>query len=434
VNASAFAAQGRLAFVSAGTLYVLDGSTAGRPAVVDRVAAPAHVVAPAFSSDGKWLAFLVTQPSSYPQVSGYTGTLWLARANGTEARAVLRAAGPFAWSPARDVLAATGYPASGTAPPRLYELGPGLASRLIPGASGPAAWSPDGRQLAFASMSGRPPGRFTGLLETMPAAGGTPEVRYRSAGNALELAGWWPAGGGLLTWIDFDSSASLAADGLPLVSVPLTGQPSSGQPSSGQPSSGQPSSGQPSSGQPSSGQPARLGTTLVYPAFVSVSRGSSVVAISAGDDRYEWDGKRIQVCKLAGGCAGLPAGSPGATSTDPALSPGGKYLAFVHGAGKGAAGLGQRSVSIWYRTRSLWLDTLGTGQVRRVTAAGTSVADPTWSADGSRLLYVRDNGLWLVNPAGGSPVRVVGSLFSGAWPNYYDYIDWPDQFAWYSKH
>jgi dipeptidyl aminopeptidase/acylaminoacyl peptidase len=401
-GAGAFAGQGRLAFVSAGKLYVLDGSAAGRPAVLDPVAAPADVVAPAFSHDGKWLAFLVTVPSSYPQVSYYTGTLWLARANGTGAHRVLGNASTFAWSPKRDVLAATVYPPSGSVLSQLDELGPAMAARRVPDASGPAAWSPDGSQLAFASMSGRPPGRFTGLLETMPASGGTPVIRYRSSGNALDLAGWWPNGRGLLGWIDEDSSASLAADGLPLVSVPL------------------------------SGKPATLGTTLVYPAFVSAGRGAGVAAISAGVDRYEWDSKNIRVCEFTGGCAGLPAGSPGATNTDPALSPGGKYLAFVHGAATSPGDMAQGPVSKWYATRALWLDTLASGQVRRLAVAGTSVADPTWSANGKRLLYVRDNGLWLLNADGGAPARIVASLFKGAWPNYYFYIDWPDQFAWYS--
>jgi len=400
VNTSAFSGQGWLAYVSAGKLYVLDGSAAGRPAVLDRVAAPASVVAPAFSPDDRWLAFLVTAPSAYPRVAYYTGTLWLARANGTDAHPVLRDAGTFAWSPRRDVLAVTVYPRGGAALPGLDETGPGMAPRRVPGASGPAAWSPDGGQLAFASMSGRPPGRFTGLLETMPASGGMAKVRYRSAGNALDLAGWWPDGGGLLTWIDYQSSASIAADGLPLVSVPLAGKP------------------------------ATLGTTLVYPAFVSVAPRSAAAAISAGVDRYEWDAKQVLVCKLAGGCARLPAGSPGATSTDPALSPGGKYLAFVHGAATSPSDFTQVPVSRWYATRSLWIDTLASGQVRQLASAGTSVADPTWSADGSQLLYVRDDGLWLLSPPGGAPVRIVASLFSGAWPNYYYYIDWPGQFAW----
>jgi Tol biopolymer transport system component len=433
VGASAFAGQGKLAFVSAGRLYVLDGSAAGQAATLHSVAAPAGVVAPAFSPDGRWLAFLVTPASSYPEVSGYVGTLWLARADGSAARPVLGNAGAFAWSPADDVLAATVYPPSGTSSATLYELGPGMAPRLVPGASGPAAWSPDGRELAFAAMSGRPPGGFTGLLETMPARGGTPEVRYRSPGNALDLAGWWPDGDGLLTWIDEQSSASLAADGLPLESVPLN-------------------PGALTSGVPTSGRAASLGLTLVYPAFVSVNAGAGVAAISAGGDRYEWDAKNILVCQFTGGCAGLPAGSPGATNTDPALSPGGRYLAFVHGAASSPTDFSQVPVSQWYATRSLWLATLASGpptssrsasgpsaaspptsgSVRQLTAAGTSVADPTWSANGQRLLYVRDNGLWLLDPAGGVPARIVASLFSGPWPNYFYYIDWPDQFAWHS--
>jgi dipeptidyl aminopeptidase/acylaminoacyl peptidase len=407
VGAGAFAGQGRLAFVSAGRLYVLDGTAAGRPATLRPVATPAGVVSPAFSPDGQWLAFLVTPPSSYPQVSGYEGTLWLARADGTGAGAVLGNAGSFAWSPDRDVLAVTVYPPSGISLPELYELGPGGPARVIRGAIGPAAWSPDGSELAFAAISGHLPGRFTGLLETMPAGGGAPVIRYRSAGNALDLAGWWPDGGGLLAWIDAQSSASLAADGLPLVSVPLASAPT----------------------QP--GKAVSLGLTLVYPAFVSVSRGAGVAAISAGADRYEWDSKNIAVCAL-GGCAGLPAGSPGATNTDPSLSPGGRYLAFVHGAATSPTDFSQVPVSQWYATRSLWLDPLATGRPRRLTAAGTSVADPTWSAHGQRLLYVRDDGLWLLRQVGGAPVRIVASLFSGAWPNYFYYIDWPDQFAWYS--
>jgi hypothetical protein len=59
---------------------------------------------------------------------------------------------------------------------------------------------------------------------------------------------------------------------------------------------------------------------------------------------------------------------------------------------------------------------------------------------------VRDNGLWLINPfgghgnpspglpsqTGGSAVGIVSKLFAGAWPNYYGYVGWQDQFAWRS--
>ena len=78
-------------------------------------------------------------------------------------------------------------------------------------------------------------------------------------------------------------------------------------------------------------------------------------------------------------------------------------------------------------------------------AAARRRADPTWSADGRLLLYVRGDGLWLLNPSagrgnpaggipsatGGRPARVVSRLFKGAWPNHYGYIDWRGQFAWH---
>lgn len=290
VGSAAFAGQGRLAFVSAGRLYVLDATIAGQPARLHPVAAPEGAVAPAFSPDGRWLAFLVSPPTPYPIVANPAGTLWLARADGEDARPVLADAGPFAWSPASDVLAATVYPPAG--PALLCELGPGARPRLVPGAGGPAAWSPDGRELAFAGMAGQPPGRFSGLLETVPASGGTPAIRYRSAENALILAAWWPDGRGLLAWLDEQNSASLAADGLPLISAPLSGP-----------------------------KATTLGRTLVYPPFVATSHGAGVAALAAGGDREEWDSKTILVCNLAGGCAGLPGGRPGPTNTDPALSP-----------------------------------------------------------------------------------------------------------------
>src|SRR5579872_1437263 len=55
VDARAFRGEGRLAFVSLGRLFVLDGATASLRAVRS-AAGPA---APQFSPDGRWLAFRV---------------------------------------------------------------------------------------------------------------------------------------------------------------------------------------------------------------------------------------------------------------------------------------------------------------------------------------------------------------------------------------
>jgi hypothetical protein len=57
-----------------------------------------------------------------------------------------------------------------------------------------------------------------------------------------------------------------------------------------------------------------------------------------------------------------------------------------------------------------------------------------WAPNGRELLlYVRDDALWLINPAGGRPGSLVAQLSRGAWPNYYFNIDWRDQFASFSR-
>jgi hypothetical protein len=430
VGNAAFAGHGRLAFVSSGQLYVLDGTAAREPARLYVVAAPAGAIEPAWSPDGRWLAFIVAPPSPYPAVSTPGGTLWLADADGNGARPVLANAGPFAWSPAADVLAAT-VTNPATASTQVCEVRPGTTPRLLPGVDGPAIWSPDGRQLAFTNIQYRPQTGFAGSkLETVPAAGGTPVVRARSAADALLVAGWWPDGRGLLAWADPQGSASLAADGLPVVSYPLSG-----------------------------GRPVTLGTTLPRPPFVVTTLPGNGVAIVVGGDRVLWNGnKTITLCAVTGGCPGFaggstffPGGSPGPANLDPAwdaraLSQDQELtLAFVHGSASAPSppGYGQAAVAAWYATRGLWVYILG-GNPYLVSGAGTGVAAPTWSADGKFLLYVRDNGLWLIDPfagransspgtpsrTGGPAFPIVSRLFAGAWPNYYGYIDWQDQFAW----
>jgi hypothetical protein len=122
-------------------------------------------------------------------------------------------------------------------------------------------------------------------------------------------------------------------------------------------------------------------------------------------------------------------------------------LAFVHGSASAPRppGFGQAAITAWYATRRLWVYILG-GNPHLISGAGTGIAAPAWSADGRFILYVRHNGLWLINPfaghansspgvpsqTGGPALRIVGRLFAGPWPNYYGYIDWQGQFAWHS--
>src|SRR5579859_3466523 len=172
VGASAFAGQGRLAFVSASTLYALDGSVPNQPATLHAIPAskrPAVTApttapqagqtpgSPAWSPDGRWLAYLVGPPSADGAVT--SGALWLAGPDGQGAHQVLPKVAGFAWSPTSDELAAT--EADGG---RLYAVRPGEPTYPmleVPGRlDGAPAWSPTGRELAVASVELTATGRF----------------------------------------------------------------------------------------------------------------------------------------------------------------------------------------------------------------------------------------------------------------------------------
>jgi hypothetical protein len=171
-----------------------------------------------------------------------------------------------------------------------------------------------------------------------------------------------------------------------------------------------------------------------------------LIALVAGGDRILWNGKTILECGLDGGCYRFPGGLPGPLNLDPAWSPAQEpTIAFVHAKASWPGDFSQQSIEAWYATRKLWVYEQA-GNPYMVSGAGTGVADPVWSANGTLILYVRDNSLWLINPRGGSvtstpgqpslsggpDMRIVSKLFAGAWPNFYGYVDWQDQFAWRS--
>jgi hypothetical protein len=411
-GAQAFGGHGRLAFVSGKRLYVLDGSAAGQPAALHAVSTgtePGSPGSPAWSPDGRWLAFLVGTPSADGAVT--RGALWLAGPDGAGAHQVLPEAGGFAWSPKADELAAV----SGLGG-KLFAVQPGRRPFPVFEALGltqaSPAWSPDGRQLAVAVVNLTPQQRFvSSAIDVLASSGGIAATAIGfSRSGALVVDGWWADGQGLFAWSDPHDSASLAANGLPLVSYPLAGEP------------------------------APVASTLVYPSFAVP--GANGVTLVAGGDRYLWSARTIRQCTVSAHCGPAMNATPSPVNLDPA-APGSRsgqpLLAFVHGATEKAAGRGQRGLRAWYQTRRLWVWAGIGGNPLPVTRAGVGVAAPAWSADSRDILYVRDNALWLIpmftaNGAlsGARAVSVVSRLFTGDWPNVDGYTAWQSQFAWHS--
>lgn len=86
----------------------------------------------------------------------------------------------------------------------------------------------------------------------------------------------------------------------------------------------------------------------------------------------------------------------------------------------------------WIATRTLWIENVDGSGAHPLKDAGTGVYQPLWSKDGTRIMYVRDNSLWMVGANGENPEKILGS-FPG-WEKdqfgFYGYI-WHDDFAWF---
>ena len=415
VEAKAFDGHGRLAFVSGGRLYVLDGSVAGRPATLHAVASGPTPGSPAWSPDGRWLAYLIGARAADGAVT--SGALWLAGPDGQGAHQVLPKVAGFAWSPKADELAATSAVGG-----NLFAVQPGKPTYPmleVPGQfDGAPVWSPNGREVAIATVTMTATGRFASsdIDLFVPSEGIVVNSLASSRRDALIVDGWWADGEGLLAWSDPGDVASTPADTLPLVSYPLGDEPT-----------------------------ATLASTPAYPSF-AVPDGAGVTLVT-GEDRALWNAKTITYCNVSGHCGPAQAALPAPVNLDPASSQwqGEPDLAFAHCAteptqpAQATAAATPQELSAWYRTCRLWYAAGAGGNALAVTRAGTGVAAPTWSGADGDLLYVRDNSLWLIpmrQPNGApstAPARpVVGKLFAGSWPNADGYTAWRTQFAWHS--
>ena len=484
VNVRAFSHDGKLAFISRGSLWVLDGAagslrrvavttyTKGFKTVSDlyghttRVPEATPVVpgSPTFSHDGRWLAYLVTPQTGNDSPS----QLWIARADGTDARRVghLTVDQLVGWSPTADGLAVT----TETPEPFLYfdaELAtklllvrPDGASRTLAAVSATrsrpvqiedAAWSPDGRAVAASLTDGGVRGGGT-TVRAYPVSGGRPTTWFsiatrhalpgadcgtpsRSCNQVIaDLAGWW-RGWGIGFWVYADGM-SRDNDGASLAVLSAPGA-----------------------------QPRPVATTLsdgVTDAVAAGPGGSLAVVASTTGGRDLGQGKVVESCDThTHACAPLPGGStwtgpdrdrctypagapcsapptPGtagsAVSLDPAWSPTAPLLAYVK------APYTFDPALPWYAAHELFLWSARSGSTRMLADVSGPSA-PTWSHDGRDLLYVSNDGLWLAPVGSGKPVEIEHPLFpeqqwntigTTATISYYGQIPWTGQFSWSS--
>ncbi|MGI6493181.1 MAG: S-layer homology domain-containing protein [Pelotomaculum sp.] len=397
VNTAVFKGQGDLAFLRQGLLYMLDGETGE----VRQLSESGRALQPAWSHDGQWLAFI----SSNGRDDG-TGPLWLVRRDGSQLHQVQGLPGPasrnsFYWSPAANVLA--------VAMPDGVWLVPveGEPDRLVQSErTSHLAWSPDGKSLAYnALLPSDEPYNSSDALYTIAVDGGQPVEHLVAPQAGIQVTAWWPDGKGLLYWLDPLHSASIAADGMGLMSLRL-----------------------------GENEPQLLASGLAHRGWQSLSPQGNLLMVT-GNGRIVWAQKSLSTIDLASGSVRELNNPDGSVAIDPSFSPDGSRIAFVaaRNLGDGVWGFNKpEELADWVATRTLWLGSADGSGTQPLTAAGTGIYQPTWSKDGNHILYVRDDALWLIKANGGQPEKIL-SLYSEGEDlfGFYGYTSYRDLMAWY---
>ncbi len=443
VQPNSFTGQGKLAFVSQGQLYALDGATNQYHQLTKTGETSGQF---AWSGNGQWLAYVISDTqtsrislrishsdgSNSNQIPGCSefawshvgqwlacsgqGGLWLSAADSSSLRQ-FTASGGFAWSPVMAELAVAHL----TKDNGLGILTPDGKTRLLVNVNtGAPLWSPDGKTIAYTTnltASGGPANAEH--IFTIGEAGGEAKQQFvTNSKDSLQLLDWWPNSKGLLFQLDPQGSASIAADGLAVQSLELN-KPAA--------------------------TPQTLVQNLVHPSWLSWSPdGNKFVAVE-GSGRELWRNKWLLICDLlANDCKKVPQAA-NTVSLEPAWSPDGTQIAFVRADAPINYAGGDAAFAAWSNTRALWIVDAYASNVHLVASQFSGVQTPIWSHDGKHLLCGRtnggyNNGLWLADVGADDGKQNFAARFVagplGANQNnlfgFYGYINWVGLLSWYS--
>lgn len=294
---------------------------------------------PAFSADGRLVAYLENRQSS--------SDLHIVRL-GSHATVTVGGVRSFSWSPQADRLVLTLATRV-----ELIDAHGAVLRRWDIADAFDELFSPSGRTIAIGSPGLR---SRRGSLRLLRVDAGAQEELGQP--GCAEPAAWTADGSHLLFWRDPDCSASIAADGLQLDSIATAPRwaPGSRGP-----------------------RLVNVARTLPYRNWVVPLAGDSVL-VNSGGGRVAAEHKSLQRCDAAGQCrpSPLPAGY---STVDPAIAKLSGRLFDVR-VPRSAA------MNDFLPRGTLWTAATATAPAHELRAAGTGVADPTPSADGSMVFFV----------------------------------------------
>ncbi len=356
---------------------------------------------PRWSASGKWLAFR----KDYQ--------VWMVRADGADAAAMGKGtmAKQFAWSPTEELLAYK----TGVGSLRVAEPGDPNEMELVRQGRGregtgvdTIVWSPDGAWIAFDSVElTGDDSQFLQQVRQVRADGSESKVVRENRGVVRDyLAGWSPDSKRLLFWQGM-YSASLKADGFPLLVVPAFG-----------------------------GTPVQLSETmLTYQDFLSWSPDGQRLAIVDGGGRMTWERKAIFAATPAGATQRLS--DQGRDDLFPAWSPDGRWIAFTSAPEAPGVGGGDPAKQAMAQRRIWGMQPDGTGKRELTNDPKFRDERPRWSTNGDYILFARlqddQAQLWLMRADGSEQRQVVDELTpSPGVTGYYGYLNWGGLYDWWA--
>jgi len=364
---------------------------------------------PQWSASGHWLSFNQSEKVNVIPIDlfGRNDTITLE-------------ADRSAWSPKLDEIAFVDHGALA-----VLRLEPVIRQKRIvfrqpaPGNIADFEWNPDGTSLAVATTSDGPD-RITRLWYVDADGSSSREISFVRPlySPHFEFAGWSSDGERILLWVG-GFSASLAADGLPLVSVSVT------------------------SGdlQPVANDiPARVtqargpgSAVLQYREYIAVSPFGNRVLVISGFNRNAWTNKRLIAFNTATGNIRVLTDADKAVASC-AWSPDGNAIAFAAGPDDREAGGGERAKRALAQRR-IWIMNAD-GQQRRQLTADAKYRDeyPLWSRDGQHIVFMRMDtqnriSVWSVGVYDGTLLKlldqIMGPAATDSWFGYYGHVAWP---------